>query len=450
LIRGRSAISPVSHRRTVLTNAFTVGIGCAVCLSSVSGTPQSDDAAGFRFSDVYLSKTVFLHFFACWYDQLIRVFCFPLYTLCETNYSSVTPKIKDKNAQGSDKIIFLGSGSSTGCPRPLCPLLFSKYTGYIVDDFDDDSPESTPLKHKMQQHCSTSILASIGHPVDNKDYRNNPSLLISVLDKATNVRKNVIIDVGKTFREGALRWLPRNNIRSVDAIILTHEHMDAAGGLDDVRGFQKYTYDQQSRTGQQQAMPLFLSNICLPRLQDQFPWLLPKSSFGNKNISANNSGDPVVVRHVASFVVNVFQPFQPFNPVPGLAVTPLPVMHGEDLVSFGFAFTIGGRLNVVYLSDISRMLPETLTFIQTQLPQPIHVLVLDSLLVDSTNPVHFCLPQSLELIEQLQPVQTYLVGMNCDSFGPHDEVNEKLLQTYGNVQLAYDGLTVEVPAESSS
>lgn len=300
----------------------------------------------------------------------------------------------------------------------------------------------------LREHCRTSNLAGRGNPVDNKDYRNNPSLLISVLDKATNVRKNVIIDVGKTFREGALRWLPKYHIRSVDAIILTHEHMDAAGGLDDVRGFQKYHSDKKARTDKQPPMPLFLSNICLPCLQDQFPWLLPKpkSNIGNEGIQERNLNKPVVVRHVASFDVTIFQPFQPFEPVPGLSVTPLPVMHGEDLVSYGFAFTIGGTMNVVYLSDISRMLPETLDFIRTKLPQPIHLLVLDSLLVDSTNPVHYCLPQSLELIQQLQPEQTYLVGMNCDSFGPHDEANNMLRQSYRNVQLAHDGLVIEAPS----
>jgi phosphoribosyl 1,2-cyclic phosphodiesterase len=448
---GHSSIFLFSHRWAVLASACTVSIGFAAGFS-FSGTRSSipgalefpDDAADFSRIDISRGKTDVIRVLKGWYEQLSKVSRFhsAADTQCETNHTI-------KSTQEDDQIIFLGSGSSTGCPRPLCPLLFSKSTGRNDHSFFE-SPESTSLLQTLRQHCRTSILASLGHPVDNKDYRNNPSLLISVLDKATNVRKNVIIDVGKTFREGALRWLPRNNIRSVDAIVLTHEHMDAAGGLDDVRGFQLFVYDQQSRASHQQPMPLFLSNICLPRLQDQFPWLLPKPIVGKETSATKDSEGPAIVRHVASFDVNVFRPFHPFSPVPGLSITPLPVMHGEDLVSFGFAFTIGGRLNVVYLSDISRMLPETLSFIQTQLPQPIHVLVLDALLVEGTNPVHFCLPQSLELIQQLQPLQTYLVGMNCDAFGPHEEVNEKLRHAYGNVQLAHDGLIIDVRAKSSS
>ena len=54
--------------------------------------------------------------------------------------------------------------------------------------------------------------------------------------------KHVIIDTGKTFREGALRWLPRLGISSIDAIVLTHHYMDAAAGIDDVRGFQRLPF----------------------------------------------------------------------------------------------------------------------------------------------------------------------------------------------------------------
>ena len=60
----------------------------------------------------------------------------------------------------------------------------------------------------------------------------NPLLLISTmvadadaaLDTAsTVVNKNVIIHVGKTFREGAHRWLPVHGIRSLDAVVLTSQ-----------------------------------------------------------------------------------------------------------------------------------------------------------------------------------------------------------------------------------
>ena len=313
----------------------------------------------------------------------------------------------------------------------------------------------------MAPFCRTSNLAvEGGNPAANKNYRNNPSFLIATKEG------NVIIDVGKTFREGALRWMPKYQIRSIDAIILTHEHMDAAGGLDDVRGFQKYVRTSSAKEGEedrfhlnftQVPMPLFLSQNCLQKLQDEFPWLLPKEKKQEQTPTTGKKDDkPVVNRHVASFDVTIFDDsLQPIFPLKDgdLKVTPLPVMHGEDLVSFGFAFTVGGgTFNVVYLSDISRMLPETLDFILTKLPQPTHLLVLDALLVEGTNPVHFSLAQAMELVEQIRPEQTYLVGMNCDSFEPHEAMNQRLRNEYQhyNVQLAHDGLVINVPNQSGT
>jgi len=359
--------------------------------------------------------------------------------------SAATVAQMEAASNQSNKLLFLGTGSSTGCPRPLCPLLFTP----SVDGREEPDPKLAVLKRNLAPFCRTSNLAgAVGDPVHNKDYRNNPSFLI-----ATEHGKNVIIDVGKTFREGALRWLPRYQIRSIDAIVLTHQHMDAAGGLDDIRGFQKYVpVDHDvNKAGNKESlhlnfkqvpMPIFLSEETLGCLQDQFPWLLPKNK---TEAAATKDGKPVVARHVASFDVTVFEAFQPIYPVEGLKIIPLPVMHGEDLVSFGFAFSVG-TFNAVYLSDISRMLPETLEFIMSKLPQPTHLLVLDALLVDKANPVHFNLLQAMELVEQINPKQTYLVGMNCDSFEPHDIMNEKLRKQYKkhNVQLAHDGLLINV------
>lgn len=282
----------------------------------------------------------------------------------------------EKEKPQRDKIVFLGSGSSTGCPRPLCSLLFASEHHKVANNKD-----VRKMREQLAAQCTTSVQATKGNPRDNPDYRNNPSLLISkTMDNGEH--KNIIIDVGKTFREGAIRWMPHLGIQSVDSIVLTHEHMDAAAGLDDIRGVQKYFYDEQQER-KQVAMPLFLSPHCLGCLQGQFPWLFPKPKKDQSD---------AVKRHVASFDVTLFESFVPFEVVPGFYVTPLPVKHGEDLVSYGFAFSIGDY-NVVYLSDISRMLDETMEFIQTKLPQPTHLLVLDALHLTSPNPVHYrCAP----------------------------------------------------------
>ena len=332
-----------------------------------------------------------------------------------------------KKRRHKSRLIFLGTGSSTGCPRPICPLLFSP-----------SAPSTAALKQMRQDmtnYCRTSNLALQNTPKTNKNYRNNPSLLLSLVTD-DNRQTNIIIDVGKTFREGALRWMPDYGIASLDAIVLTHQHMDAAAGLDDVRGFQQWMIKSGQRA-KAIPMPLFLAQECLEDLQERYPWLLPTEKAQDKN----DSNKPAVERHVASFDVTVLEYFQPCN-VKGLVITPLPVMHGEDLVSLGFAFGIG-QTHVVYLSDISRMLPETLDYIRNRLP-PTDILVVDALHLSRTNAVHFNLHEAVALVRQLEPKQVYLVGMNCDSFLPHDEMNAKLRCEYGNIQLAHDGLVIDV------
>ena len=48
------------------------------------------------------------------------------------------------------------------------------------------------------------------------------------------------------------------------------------------------------------------------------------------------SAPPIVKHHVASFGVTVFEAFQPFEAIPGLAIPPLPGVHEEDFISFHF------------------------------------------------------------------------------------------------------------------
>ena len=284
-----------------------------------------------------------------------------------------------------------------------------------------------------------------GDPRDNKDYRNNPSILVQYSQTTqdiktplepqlpTEVTRNIIFDVGKTFRETALRWLPRYNVNSLDAVVLTHHHMDAVAGLDDLRGFQ---------VGK--GTPVYLSQECLDQVSRQFPWLFPNQIIPTKSA-------PTVPRHVASLDIHLIQEFIPFD-VFGLKVTPLPVWHGDDLICLGYAFSLPSSsqstaaTNIVYLSDISRMKDETLDYIQSKLP-PIDILIVDALLMDDgIHPVHFNLPQAVALARQLGAKKTFLVGMSCESFLSHNDMKSYLRQHYTDIDimLAHDGLLLEL------
>jgi len=434
------------------------------------------------------------------------------------------------------KLLFLGSGSSTGCPKPIRSLVFAP-----TDDASSASTSASPspeqvklreLQNDLAKLCNTSKIASICDPKTNKNYRNNPSLLIShrnsddddddddsidaIGDQKKSAVRNVIIDVGKTFREGAIRWMPHHGIYSIDGIVLTHEHADAMLGLDDLRGFQISPYmmsAQQHGNGNRRreqastrsdTLPIYLSEVCMKTVKQQFGYLVPKEmserkedeTKTNTNMNKSKKNEVKVVRAVASLDFRIIQHFQPFV-VAGLKMIPLPVLHGEDLICNGYAFSVRGDgngnrnrkgegegnsksssasqnvnvnvnvssaisgegnqkldtsktktntvTNVVYLSDISRMIPETEQFILEQLP-PTDILVVDTLRHTRSNPVHFNLNQALELIQRLKPKKTYIVGINCDDFPEHDKANAMIQEKDPtiNVKLAYDGLAIEL------
>lgn len=220
-------------------------------------------------------------------------------------------------------------------------------------------------------------------------------------------------------------------------------------------------------------MALYLSQTCLEALRDQFFYLFPKSEDGSAGENALPDGTKVR-RHVSKIDFCVVQSFKPFLAA-GLRMIPLPVMHGEDLICNGYAFSLneskGKKTNIVYvsmngmqqnvfdrlwhtshlnslalvlqLSDISRMPQETEEYIMLQLP-PIDVLVVDALTLDRSNPTHFNLQQALDVVRRLKPKRTYLVGMSCDSFLPHDEMNKELESLDVQVEFAYDGLMLEM------
>lgn len=401
------------------------------------------------------------------------------------------PPTSNKNAGYSNKLLFLGTGSSTGCPRPLCAMLFPRNGSTEPQQLQRHDPDDhylTSLQKYYEPFCSVSRLAVQGDPVQNKNYRNNPSILISHKTSTHMVRQNIIIDVGKTFREGAIRWISHTNdnasdfdgtIRSIDAIILTHEHMDSIGGLDDVRGFQIRQND-----GTLKPLPVYLTQQTLKALSRQFHYLVPDAAGLKKrdkqNKEKSSAVQPVkeestgVKRMVAVLNYELIEQFKPFV-AGGMTFTPVPVMHGEDMICMGFAFSIpytksskipssttvppshhqttnpneAAAIHILYLSDISRLPQETEQFILTQLP-PTDMLIIDSLHVEAPNATHICMREAIALAMRLQPNKVYLVGMNCDDFLPHEEMNKLLMkkkrdgEIYGlDIELAYDGLVLE-------
>ena len=111
---------------------------------------------------------------------------------------------------------------------------------------------------------------------------------------------------------------------------------------------------------------------------------------------------------------------------------PIPVFHGENYITHGYKF-----FNIAYLPDVSGI-PEY----SEKLLHNLDVLIIDALRPQGFHRSHFTLEQSLEIVRKYKPKKTFFTNITCSI--EHEQVNEKLLKIDQNVELAHDGLSLEI------
>ena len=242
-------------------------------------------------------------------------------------------------------------------------------------------------------HCR---VCSSSDPHDN---RLRPSLLLS------RNGQNVVIDTTPDFRQQALRAC----VDRLDAVLLTHGHADHIMGFDDIRPY---------NIRQQAALPVYSNEETFRVIRRAFAYIFD----GKPKLSSI----PSVTLH------EVKAPFE----LLGTTFTPIPLLHG-DMEVLGFRF---GR--AAYLTDFSTIPDSSLALLDD-----LDELILDALR-DIPHPMHQTVDQALALIKQLQPRRAWFTHIAHDL--PHAETNERLRKLgYSNVQLAYDGLEIEVSVEET-
>jgi len=251
------------------------------------------------------------------------------------------------------KLTFLGTGTSTGVPSIACD-------------------------------CETCLSE------DPKDKRLRVSVLIEHKDK------KVLVDTSSDFRQQALRA----EIRRLDAVLITHCHVDHVFGLDDIRPL-NFRYG---------AMPIFANEIAWIDLRRIFKYIFEPTHFGG--------GLPQLIPHVV-------YPNSPFCIGEDLEITPLEVIHGKLPV-------IAYRFNdYAYATDLKTIPPISMDGLRD-----LDVLVLDCVRI-KPHSTHLGLDEALAVIEDLRPKRAYLTHLNHDIMHSRDS---RLLPA--NVQFAYDGLEV--------
>lgn len=252
------------------------------------------------------------------------------------------------------KLTFLGTGTSTGVPSIGC-------------------------------NCETCL---------SEDFRDK-RLRVSVLIE--HAGKSILVDTSSDFRQQALRA----KINRLDAVLITHCHVDHVFGLDDIRPL-------NFRHG---AMGVYANEVAWKDLRRIFQYVFEPSHFGG--------GLPQLIPHTVSHRA-------PFSIGEELKITPLEVIHGKLPV-------IAYRFNdFAYATDLKVIPEDTLDGLLD-----LDVLVLDCVRI-KPHSTHLCLEEALAYIEQLKPKRAYLTHLNHDILHERDS---KLLPD--NVWLAHDELVVE-------
>jgi phosphoribosyl 1,2-cyclic phosphate phosphodiesterase len=235
---------------------------------------------------------------------------------------------------------------------------------------------------------------------DPHDNRMRPSVLLS------RHGQNVVIDTTPDFRTQALRA----GIEQVEAVLLTHAHADHVMGFDDLRPLS---------IGRSQPMPVYGNQQAFSILRRAFSYAFD----GRPKLSTVPS---VVLKEIDG-------PFE----LLGVKITPIPLEHGEMQV-LGFRF---GRC--AYLTDFNAVPESSLALLQD-----LDDVILDALR-DTPHPMHQTVAQALAVLEKIKPRRAWFTHIAHDL--GHAATNQRLRKHgHANVQLAYDGLQIEIASEAST
>ncbi len=215
--------------------------------------------------------------------------------------------------------------------------------------------------------------------------------------------RRFVIDAGPDFRYQMLRA----GVRHIDAILLTHEHKDHTGGLDDVRAFNFVDYPPTIHRVDIYAAPRVAACV-----RKDFDYAFERDKY---------RGVPEMALHE----IDVSQPFS----VAGIEVVPVSGQHSDRFEVTGYRI---GPL--AYLTDF-----KTIAKSEIEKLMGVDVLVVNALRF-TPHVSHFNVAEAVALINRVQPRKAYLTHMSHE-IGLHAEAKSKLPQ---GVQLAYDGLTVAI------
>ena len=292
------------------------------------------------------------------------------------------------------KITILGSGTSCGVPQIGCPC----------------------------KVCTST---------DPKDKRLRTSALVEVGGK------RILIDCGPDFRQQMLRI----DFKPLDAVLITHEHYDHVGGLDDLRPYSIFG-----------DVDVYAEKFCADHLMERIPYCFTPKEKRYPGVPAINLIEiephvPIIIKDVEKVPMadeyledavkmkrqQVWEELRALKEREGetehgdMNILPIRVMHGK-LPIVGFRID-----NFAYITDMK-------TIPDTELPylEGVEYMIVNGLL-HKEHPSHQSIEEAITFTQKLGVKETWLVHMS-HHIEPHD-IEEKTLPQ--GIHLAYDGEVIE-------
>ena len=241
--------------------------------------------------------------------------------------------------------------------------------------------------------CKCSVCQS----EDKRDKRLRTSAMVEVEGR------RFIIDAGPDFRYQMLRA----DVSHIDALLLTHEHKDHTGGIDDLRAFNFVDYPEAIH-----RIDIYGIKRTIEAIRSDFHYAFATNKY---------RGVPEIETHT----ISESESFE----VKGITITPIVGKHSERFVSVGYRFG-----NFAYLTDMNDIATEELEKLRG-----VDTLVINALRWEPHSS-HFSVSEAINIINEIAPRVAYLTHAS-HRIGLHSELEHRLPE---GVRMAYDGLTIEI------
>ncbi len=225
---------------------------------------------------------------------------------------------------------------------------------------------------------------------DERDKRLRTSLLVETEDQ------NIVIDAGPDFRQQMLRA----GVKTLKSILLTHEHKDHIGGMDDVRAFNYIS---------KKPIDIYSDERVQGAIKRTYPYVFAENKYpGVPQMNLITIGD---------------EPFRAGS----VKIVPVRVYHYR-LPVYGFRFG-----DFAYITDANYISADNRNKLIG-----VKYLVVNALRKEK-HISHFNLREALQLIDEISPRKAFITHIS-HQMGLHKEVSRELP---ASVFLAYDGLAVD-------